>query len=176
MVLWFGSLAPASVDAAGCISIKRHSNTGEIRFGDPDKDNFCTFASECFGLSCPLEDSVAWPMSMDSVDEELPRDACPRARRPECGAAYRRTKRDCVSDALSQAIWDGHQQGFCSRCQRLVRAYHALLQRCPLREQWRKQLESTFAELEDFASSEPPSRPGSTAAAWAHQHIGTAEL
>jgi len=131
---------------AHCLSVRRHENTGEVRFGDPTRDNFCKFASECFDLACPLVDSADWPVDLDSFTRELPDNACRRVRRAECSVAFRRAELDCARDELSRAIWESRQRGFCVHCQQLVQGYKALLDRCPLRELWAESLRQVFVE------------------------------
>jgi len=141
-------LAACAVSSdAHCLSVRRHENTGEVRFGDPKRDNFCKFASECFDLACPLMDSVAWPVDLDSFTRELPQNACGRVRRTECAAAFKRAELDCAVDDLSRAIWEARKRGFCVHCQQLVQGYKALLGRCPLRERWAETLRQVFVEF-----------------------------
>lgn len=148
----------------GCLSVKRHAETGEIAFGDP-KDNFCAFASECFGLGCPLTSIAGWPMEDATISQDIPKGACDRVDTLACTAAFQKTEVDCASDELGRRIWEGHQRGLCVRCQQLVESYRRLQQRCPLRDAWKTSLQMladfipvTLEYLELSAPGQPADR------------------
>lgn len=139
----------------GCLTVTRHAHSGEMRFGNPETDNYCRFAQECFGLTCPLADVAEWPMREDTLREDMPQNACARVRLGGCAKAYLKAEQDCVGDELSRLIWDGHQKGYCVQCQRLVEIYRRLRKRCPLADEWEASLRNMFA---DFVHVEPEQR------------------
>mmetsp|Transcript_24445 Transcript_24445/g.72927 ORF Transcript_24445/g.72927 Transcript_24445/m.72927 type:complete len:204 (-) Transcript_24445:36-647(-) len=159
-MLWILTLSwlPSAVHG-GCLTVQRHADTGEVRFGRDGVDNFCHFAKACFAQDCPLADFADWPLDTGNLEEDLPPQACERVRLKACSVAYRRAEEDCAGDPLARRIWDGVERGFCVRCQRLVEAYRRLQARCPLRDRWRESLQSMLSE---FVTVEPQSESGTS--------------
>mmetsp|Transcript_24446 Transcript_24446/g.72930 ORF Transcript_24446/g.72930 Transcript_24446/m.72930 type:complete len:177 (-) Transcript_24446:36-566(-) len=132
-MLWILTLSwlPSAVHG-GCLTVQRHADTGEVRFGRDGVDNFCHFAKACFAQDCPLADFADWPLDTGNLEEDLPPQACERVRLKACSVAYRRAEEDCAGDPLA---------------------------RCPLRDRWRESLQSMLSE---FVTVEPQSESGTS--------------
>merc|ERR1712228_1150388 len=111
------------------------------------------FAKTCFGVLCPLAPFADWPISEESLKEDMPSDSCERIRGAGCQEAFIKTEHDCAADELARKVWFGEVKGFCVRCQKLVEAYRRLQSRCPKREAWQSTLHDLLAE---FAENDKP--------------------
>ncbi|CAE7374643.1 unnamed protein product [Symbiodinium natans] len=127
----------AGQKGGSCLTVLRDAATDERLFGKPGQDNFCSFASACFGLACPLTPGAPeFPLLPLPSEEVLfvgeGSSSCSMILDPSCAAEYQRAELDCARDPHSRSIWEGTRQGLCPRCQKLVKAYRYLVHHCGL--------------------------------------------
>ncbi|CAE7874352.1 unnamed protein product, partial [Symbiodinium microadriaticum] len=131
-----GADCVAGEKRGSCLTVLRDAATDGRLFGKPGKDNFCSFASVCFGMACPIKPGapefplLPWPSEELLFGVESPSSSCSKLLNPSCAAEYQRAELDCARDPHSRSIWEGETQGLCPRCQKLVRAYQQLSKLC----------------------------------------------